>query len=117
MPLYGCGTPDGYKNTRDAWLNPDGTTKRLNFATVLAAGRLPLEKQPQPEDAAVRAPIRIPGQADPKRWPDQPEPVDPALLRSTLDGLLSDKTEQILMKTPWQLQGAFILGSPEFMMY
>ena len=22
MPLYGCQTPDGYKNTQDAWLNP-----------------------------------------------------------------------------------------------
>jgi uncharacterized protein (DUF1800 family) len=117
MPLYGCGTPDGYKNTRDAWLNPDGTTKRLNFATVLAAGRLPLERQPQPDDSAARASFQAPGQGELKRWSGQPDPVDPALLRRTLNGLLSDKTEQVLTKTPWQLQGAFILGSPEFMMY
>jgi uncharacterized protein (DUF1800 family) len=36
MPLYGCQTPDGYKNTRAAWLNPDSMTRRLSFATSLA---------------------------------------------------------------------------------
>ena len=42
MPLYGCQTPDGYKNTQDAWLNPDALTRRIAFATALAQGRLPL---------------------------------------------------------------------------
>ena len=42
MPLYGCQTPDGYKNTQDAWLNPDALTRRITFATALAAGKLPL---------------------------------------------------------------------------
>jgi uncharacterized protein (DUF1800 family) len=36
MPLYGCQTPDGYKNTQDAWLNPDALSRRINYATVLA---------------------------------------------------------------------------------
>ncbi len=40
MPLFGCQTPDGYKNTEGAWLNPDGMSKRINFATQLAMGRL-----------------------------------------------------------------------------
>jgi uncharacterized protein (DUF1800 family) len=44
MPLYGCQTPDGYKNTAEAWLNPDGMMMRLSFATALGAGRLPLER-------------------------------------------------------------------------
>jgi uncharacterized protein (DUF1800 family) len=35
MPLYGCPTPDGYKNTEAAWLNPDAMTKRINFANAL----------------------------------------------------------------------------------
>ena len=26
MPLYGCQTPDGYKDTEAAWLNPDAMT-------------------------------------------------------------------------------------------
>jgi uncharacterized protein (DUF1800 family) len=33
--LYGCPTPDGYKNTEAAWLNPDAMTKRINFANAL----------------------------------------------------------------------------------
>ncbi len=40
MPLYGCPTPDGYRNTEAAWLNPDGMTKRINFATHLTSGRM-----------------------------------------------------------------------------
>ena len=36
MPLYGCLTPDGYKNTEDAWLSPDATTRRVSIATAFA---------------------------------------------------------------------------------
>jgi uncharacterized protein (DUF1800 family) len=39
MPLYGCPTPDGYRNTESAWLNPDAMTKRINFATLLTSTR------------------------------------------------------------------------------
>jgi uncharacterized protein (DUF1800 family) len=39
MPLYGCATPDGYKNTEAAWLNPDAMTKRINFANNLFTAR------------------------------------------------------------------------------
>src|SRR6516162_2906499 len=40
MPLFGCLTPDGYKNTEGAWLSPDATARRINFATMLARGSL-----------------------------------------------------------------------------
>lgn len=40
MPLHGCPTPDGYRNTEAAWLNADGLNKRLQFAIGVAAGRL-----------------------------------------------------------------------------
>ena len=36
MPLYGCQTPDGYKNTQQAWLNADALSRRIGFATILA---------------------------------------------------------------------------------
>ncbi len=52
MPLYGCLTPDGYKNTEAAWLNPEGVTRRINFVTALASGRLPIDRPappPQPQ--------------------------------------------------------------------
>jgi uncharacterized protein (DUF1800 family) len=52
MPLYGCPTPDGYKNTESAWLNPEAITRRINFATALGAGRLPLDRVP--DDDAMR---------------------------------------------------------------
>ena len=39
MPLFGCLTPDGYKNTEDAWLSPDATTRRISFATALVRDR------------------------------------------------------------------------------
>ena len=42
MPLYGCQTPDGYKNTEEAWLSPDATTRRISFATALAPRHLPV---------------------------------------------------------------------------
>lgn len=37
QPLYGCLTPDGYKNTKEAWLNSDALLKRISFATALGA--------------------------------------------------------------------------------
>src|ERR1044072_7528911 len=45
MPVYSCLTPDGYKNTQAAWLNPSAMTQRLNFVTALSTGRLPLNQQ------------------------------------------------------------------------
>ena len=43
MPLYGCQTPDGYKNTEAAWLNPDALSRRIAFATALAGGKQPVD--------------------------------------------------------------------------
>jgi uncharacterized protein (DUF1800 family) len=37
MPLYGCATPDGYKNTEAAWLNPGALTRRIAFASALGS--------------------------------------------------------------------------------
>jgi uncharacterized protein (DUF1800 family) len=39
MPLYGCQTPDGYKNTQADWLNPENMMRRLSFATSLARAK------------------------------------------------------------------------------
>ncbi|WP_028101686.1 DUF1800 domain-containing protein [Pseudoduganella violaceinigra] len=38
QPLYGCQTPDGYKNTESAWLNPDGLSRRISYAMSLSSG-------------------------------------------------------------------------------
>lgn len=36
QPLYGCITPDGYKPTREAWLDPEALAKRADLAGRLA---------------------------------------------------------------------------------
>jgi uncharacterized protein (DUF1800 family) len=88
MPLYGCQTPDGYKNTQDAWLNPDAITRRIAFATALASGRLPAAPTP---------------------------PVDAQALLATLGGGVSAKTRAALAEATPELQAPMALGSPDFM--
>jgi hypothetical protein len=36
QPLYGCQTPDGYRNTEAAWLSPAASLRRISFALALA---------------------------------------------------------------------------------
>jgi uncharacterized protein (DUF1800 family) len=90
MPVYGCLTPDGYKNTQAAWLNPDAVTLRLGFATAIAAGR-------------VR--FRADG--------DMPV-LDAEQLSTTVPGLLQADELKKIHAEPAELQAALILGSPEF---
>jgi len=92
MPLYGCQTPDGYKNTQDAWLNPDALTRRIAFASALAGGKLAL-------DAA-------PGTA-----------LDAGALQATLATTVSVRTQDIVRRNPDKVQAAMLLGSPDFMQH
>jgi uncharacterized protein (DUF1800 family) len=91
MPLYGCQTPDGYKDTQDAWLNPDALTRRIAFATALATGKLPLSATPAPLDAAG--------------------------LQATLAAALAPHTLDIVRRNPDRLQAPMLLGSPDFMQH
>jgi len=52
QPLYGCQTPDGYRNTEDAWLNPDALSRRIAFATSLTQ-----KSDPQQLQAALGASV------------------------------------------------------------
>ncbi len=89
QPLYKCLTPNGYKNTQEAWLNPDSLINRLNFATALGANRLP----------GVRAQNNNQG--------------------DITDSLatVSEKTVSAIEQAQPQLRQSLVLGSPEFMMY
>jgi uncharacterized protein (DUF1800 family) len=89
MPLFGCLTPDGYKNTQEAWLGPDETTRRISFATALAQGGL-----------------KVTGAA---------QPVDAARLEATFGSTLSDATRAAIKRSPKGLDAALILGGPDFM--
>jgi uncharacterized protein (DUF1800 family) len=107
MPLYGCQTPDGYKNTQEAWLNPDALTRRIGFAAALAGGRLPLAAAPA---VALEAPAPAPA-------PTKTAALDPAALQAALAGSLSHRTLEIVGQAPRQLRAAMLLGSPDFMQH
>jgi uncharacterized protein (DUF1800 family) len=119
MPLYGCQTPDGYKNTQETWLNPEAMMMRLSFATALGAGKLPLERPPS-EFAADDDPESRPMQRTAMRQRSDAswlmEPPDAAQLAMTLGGLLSPHTTGAIEDAPPRLRAAMIIGSPEFMM-
>ncbi len=124
MPLYGCQTPDGWKNTEAAWLNPDAMVYRLNFATALGAGRLPLLRPeaslPVPDDEPpapkpMNASMSI-APAEPEFGDDdRPPPPDPEQLQDTLGHPFSAQTVAALDAARPKLRAALMLGSPEFM--
>ena len=125
MPLYGCQTPDGYKNTQSAWLNPDAMVYRLNFANALGNGNLPLYHEPPPPPAAMAMAGDMPvsmNMAAPAPAPMaapqyKPPPPDPMVLQATLGNPFSLQTTEALAAAPPRLRAGMMLGSPEFMRY
>jgi uncharacterized protein (DUF1800 family) len=115
MPLYGCQTPDGYKNTESAWLNGEAMTRRINFATALASGRLPLGSPREVQPPAVTA-ARLANaiEREEGRRPSGP-PVDANALHAALASQISPKTLQTVASADPGLRAAMILGSPDFM--
>jgi uncharacterized protein (DUF1800 family) len=101
MPIYGCLSPNGYKNTQEAWLNPDSMTRRLNFATNLANGKLP-----------ISAANTVAANAVPT---SQTISIDPVKLTATLGNNFSLQTKQAIAASNPAIHTALILGSPEFM--
>ena len=97
MPIYGCHTPDGYKNTQDIWLNSGAMIQRLNLALSIANGRSPLIR---PEKTNANS---------------SPSPIDAIQLRQTLGQRFSSQTQTAIATSPEPLQVALMLGSPEFM--
>jgi len=122
MPLYGCPTPDGYKHTEQAWLNPDAITRRIGFATALAAGKLPLAGPVDAQDLGPmnakgleRAAERMSNGKANLKWGTSP--LDASALLSTLGSTISAKTRTMVAQSEPGLQAAMVLGSPDFMRY
>ena len=131
MPLYFCPTPDGYKNTEDAWLSPDATTLRVGFATGLGRGVLPLKNPPPPDEPSPTAVAAAPNNQAPnmaaapqlvsqQNEPAAPaapkgDPLDPAPLQALLGPILSPHTQSAIAEAQADLRAAMILGSPDFM--
>lgn len=107
MPLYGCQTPDGYKNTEAAWLNPEAITRRVNLATALASGKLPLGAPPE------AAPVRAADLREHPEWASQP--LQASALLSNLGPGIGQPTRAEIAESAPALQAALILGSPDFM--
>jgi uncharacterized protein (DUF1800 family) len=100
MPIYGCLSPNGYKNTQEAWLNPDSMTRRLNFATNLANGKLPISAA---MTTAANSLPTVPMVT-----------IDPVKLAATLGNNFSAQTQQAIASSNPEIRAALILGSPEF---
>jgi len=121
QPLYGCATPDGWKNTQDAWLNPGAMIQRVNFATLVGAGRLPslaasLEKIDfkAAGDTETMARTAI-DEGDATAETQKPQALDVDRLQATLDLKLTESTRGTIAQAPASLKAALLLGSPEFM--
>jgi uncharacterized protein (DUF1800 family) len=101
MPLFGCLTPDGYKNTEDAWLSPDATARRINFAAALSQGKLPTGTALGPYADLLR--------------PRSASPVNAARLEEIFGSTMTNATRQAVAEAPPTLRAAMMLGSPDFM--
>lgn len=110
-PIYGCLTPDGFKNIRDPWLNSDSLDTRLNFATALGSGQMPVNL------ARLDVPLmpKSLDQPPPSPTGQKPVPLDSQRLALMLGPTLSDKTRTALTITDKNLKATVILGSPDFM--
>ena len=127
MPLYGCQTPDGYKNTRTAWLNPDALSRRIAFASSLAGGKLPLAQVPDmpaaggdgtpPRERRVDATPAKAGTDLPADLPADLPVLDAAPLLTTLGPVISARTSDTVARNPQALRAAMLLGSPDFMQH
>jgi uncharacterized protein (DUF1800 family) len=120
MPLYGCQSPDGYKNTEDVWLNPDALAQRISFATALGMGRIPLGKviddgvanDPTARDATEPAA----NPAADRAGSDAGMPLDSTALLATLGDKISPEMQtRIAAADPPTLRAALVLGGPDFM--
>ena len=121
QPLYGCQTPDGFHDTEADWLNPNAITQRVNFATALASGKLPLQRVDDPNDASgangMKAMERQADRAMNASFAIQgtTPPVDATALLATLGPAISDKTRAAVGAAQPALRAALVLGSPDFM--
>lgn len=123
MAPYGRETPDGYHDTREAWLNPDAMMMRLSFAAALGQGHLALMAPPFEETGGGARAVRVkfkgrgggammrPGGGSPGMEPPNADALGAALGA----GALSANTREAIEAAPKGLRAALVLGSPEFM--
>ncbi len=89
--MYGCITPDGYKNTRDVWMEPEALLQRIEFALSIGSGKRKGVILPSLDANELEKSIGI-----------------CTFSKSTLD---------TIEKAPNNLKAAAVFGSREFMRY
>ncbi|MEO8279682.1 MAG: DUF1800 domain-containing protein [Ideonella sp.] len=124
MPLYGCQTPDGYKHTEQAWLNPEAMTRRIGFAIAFTTGRLPLARA---ADAEMTGGAMRPMLESASYRPSNPStdgatevalsvpPIEAGPLLANLGPMISAKTRTSVAQADPGLRAALVIGSPDFM--
>ena len=122
MRLYGCQSPDGYKNTEDVWLNPDALAQRIGFVSGIGLGRSPLaaviddtiDNDPYASGASRNSDLTdAPGKAVASA---EATPLDVSAVLATVGGQISVRTrEKIAASGPSPFNAAQVLGSPDFM--
>ena len=120
QPLFGCPTPDGYKDTESAWLNPSAITQRVNFATALASGRMPLVRLETPGKLRGNGEHAMAHEADAAQQDGgavsgSTRPVEVDALYATLGPAIGEKTRDAVARSEPALRAALVLGSPDFM--
>jgi uncharacterized protein (DUF1800 family) len=122
MPLYGCQSPDGYKNTEDVWLNPDALAQRIGFVSGIGLGRSPLAAVI--DDTVDNDPYvgGVSRKSDPMDAPGQAvalaaaAPLDVKAVLATVGDQISAQTrEKIAASGRSPFNAAQVLGSPDFM--
>jgi len=104
MPLYGNQSPDGYKDTQEAWLNPNGINWRLSFANTVGRGGLKNRNRNNQKNNNRKNQTR-----------SSNKPIDFTELANTLGNNFSPKTQEVINESSPKQRAVIILGSPEFM--
>jgi len=116
MPLYGCQTPDGYKTTEAAWLNPDAMTRRVDFAVAFASGKLPFSRpfgSAGDDGGSLKREMKMTGGKFNPDWASAP--VNYYTLLGALPGAISADTLALIQQSDPRLRASLLLGSPDFM--
>jgi uncharacterized protein (DUF1800 family) len=122
MPLYGCQSPDGYKNTQEIWLNPDALAQRISFAVGIGLGRSPFAAviddtiENNPYAAGAPGSSVTPGGARQDKALASGPPLDVRTVLAAVGGQISEQTRsRIASLGPSSLDAALVLASPDFM--
>jgi hypothetical protein len=105
MPIYLCPTPDGWRDAREAWLNPEALRQRVDFAAEWAVAQR--RGVPARADALSPSMLRVSARA--------PAADGPHALPAPVWAQLGPVTRTVVHDLPESERLAVALASPDFM--